>query len=614
MQSPDPVKIRLRETLERSAAGTFLRGARAAWADAWARARLPTKTEIRGLEQRGNRCDDWFALRLLGGGTLADIRDCRFAGHNILCLGDRAAPGPSLRHSVIRDSMLGACTVDSVALLDRMIVEDGATLRHVAACTGRPDTRFCLGLAVHPGAETGARRVFLADQLRLDDCAAMAALPPAEQEALAHEWTARLKHCVSDYAFVGTGARLEHVRFVEDSYVGAGAVIRGAAAVRRCLLAATEDGTSVFVGDNVIAEDCVLEAGVRLDSAAQARRALFLEHSGAEQGGHVADSVIGPNTHVAKGEITASLVGPFVGFHHQALLIGALWPEGRGNVGYGANVGSNHTGRKPDQELKPGEGTFFGLSCAIKYPADFSAAPYSLFATGVTTPPQRFAFPFSLIAPSHEPLAPGLNEAMPGWMWSENAYALARNAYKYADRNKARAHTLPAIVPPDGSPLAGSFLGSDLFAPRVSQPVLKAFEILVEAEARETRVLYTASEIAGLGANFLRGKRLEKARAAYADYLLFLQCRIALWSPEPNAMACMAAKNALLSLGVSDLEAAFAAFLAAVESSLAKDTTRGAAVFDDYEAFHGAPADDAVCRRLRADLTGLLPALRERLR
>ncbi len=626
MLSHDPVRIRLREALEHSAAGVFLRGSRAAWADAWARARMPTKIEIRGLEQRGNHCDDWFSLRLLGGGTLAHIRDCRFEGHNVLRLGDgtaHASQGPHLRHSLIRDCLLGVCTVESVALLERVIVESGATLRHLAACTGRPDSRFCLGLAIHPGAETGARRVFLADQLRLDDCAAMAALPPAEQDALAHEWTARLKHCVSDYAFVGEGARLEHVRFVEDSFVGAGAVIRGAAAVRRCILAAREPSpsgsrnASVFIGDNVIAEDCVLEAGARLDSAAQARRALFLEHAGAEQGGHVADSVIGPNTHVAKGEITASLVGPFVGFHHQALLIGALWPEGRGNVGYGANVGSNHTGRKPDQELKPGEGTFFGLTCAIKFPADFSAAPYSLFATGVTTPPQRFAFPFSLITPAHESLAPGLNEAMPGWMWSENAYALARNAYKYADRNKARAHTLPAIVPPDGSPLAGSFLGSDLFAPRVSQPVLKAFEVLVAGEpspSQEPRALYTASEIAGLGANFLRGKRLEKARAAYANYLLFLQCRIALWSPEPNALACMAAKNALLSLGVSDLETAFATFLAAVESSLAKDTTRGATVFDDYEAFHGAPADDAVCQRLRADLTGLLPALRERLR
>lgn len=32
----------------------------------------------------------------------------------------------------------------------------------------------------------------------------------------------------------------------------------------------------------------------------------------------------------------------------------ALWPEGRGNVAYGANVGSNHTGKLADQEAVPG--------------------------------------------------------------------------------------------------------------------------------------------------------------------------------------------------------------------------------------------------------------------
>ena len=52
---------------------------------------------------------------------------------------------------------------------------------------------------------------------------------------------------------------------------------------------------------------------------------------------------------------STSLVGPFVAFHHQALLIAAYWPEGKGNIAYGANVGSNHTGKAPDQEIRPGE-------------------------------------------------------------------------------------------------------------------------------------------------------------------------------------------------------------------------------------------------------------------
>lgn len=60
----------------------------------------------------------------------------------------------------------------------------------------------------------------------------------------------------------------------------------------------------------------------------------------------VTHSILGPDSGVGSGECHHSLVGPFVGFHHQALLIAAIWPLGRGNVGYGANVGSNHTSRQ----------------------------------------------------------------------------------------------------------------------------------------------------------------------------------------------------------------------------------------------------------------------------
>ena len=49
------------------------------------------------------------------------------------------------------------------------------------------------------------------------------------------------------------------------------------------------------------------------------------------------DSILGHNSGVSEGECTSCLVGPFVGFHHQSLLIATLWPEGKGNVGYGAN-------------------------------------------------------------------------------------------------------------------------------------------------------------------------------------------------------------------------------------------------------------------------------------
>jgi hypothetical protein len=365
----------------------------------------------------------------------------------------------------------------------------------------------------------------------------------------------------------------------------------------------------VFVGDNALVEHCVLEAGVRIESAAQVRRALFLEHSGAEQGGHVADSVIGPNTIVAKGEVTASLLGPFVGFHHQALLIGTLWPEGRGNVGYGANVGSNHTGRKPDQELRPGEGTFFGLACAIKFPADFSEAPYSLFATGVVTPPQKISFPFSLIMEgSAGENSEGRNAILPGWMWHENAYALIRNAYKYADRNRARNHTLPEIAPDQNSPLTGTFLASDLFAPRIADRVRKALTALDAIPAAlPSNSILTESALPGIGKNCAQAAWIEKARAAYRNYLAFVSFRELLWDASPSKARAPAKNGAAGSIEI------FEGLADAVETSLRRDSDRGARVFPDYADFHGKAGEDAVCVRLKTELKALSPILRKRL-
>ena len=153
------------------------------------------------------------------------------------------------------------------------------------------------------------------------------------------------------------------------------------------------------------------------------------------------DSIVGANTGIAEGEVTACLVGPFVGFHHQALLIAAFWPEGKGNVGYGANVGSNHTSKAPDQELWPGEGTFFGLGVNIKFPSDFTKAPYSIIATAVNALPQKVTLPFSLInspADRFEGISPAYNEIMPGWVLSDNIFTIRRNEGKYRKRNKAK--------------------------------------------------------------------------------------------------------------------------------------------------------------------------------
>ena len=63
----------------------------------------------------------------------------------------------------------------------------------------------------------------------------------------------------------------------------------------------------------------------------------------------------------------------------------------QGIVGYGANnMGSNHTGRLPDQETVAAEGTFQGLSCVLKTPVNLIATAYSTVIEGTARGTNHF--------------------------------------------------------------------------------------------------------------------------------------------------------------------------------------------------------------------------------
>lgn len=93
-------------------------------------------------------------------------------------------------------------------------------------------------------------------------------------------------------------------------------------------------------------------------------------------------------------------------------------------------TGANHSGRVNDQECLAGEGCFFGLGAAIKFPFNCILSPYSIIAAGVVCLPQCIAFPFSVITspdcPIPSDLSPALNFLKPGWILYSNPYFLER--------------------------------------------------------------------------------------------------------------------------------------------------------------------------------------------
>ncbi len=457
-----------------------------------------TKKEIELLSAQGNVAADWSTVKVAPAFRTDCIRGNSFSGACALGVfagvPREAAPGvmlPSgIYNSTLIDSDIGDdCLVKNCGLVARYVIRAGAVVTDVGALSAEPGCAFGNGVMIPVGCETGGREVAVCAEMDIK-LASRVALRRGEKTLVKEygEFATRYREQAScDFGIVETGAVVCRTPQVRNAFIGAGARVEGATLLENCtVLSSPEERTEISLG--AVVRNACLQWGCQVTTMAIVVDSVLTEHSHVERHGKVTASVIGPNTGVAEGEVTSCLLGPFVGFHHQSLLIAALWPEGKGNVAYGANVGSNHTSRAPDQEIFCGEGVFFGLGTNIKFPADYSGAPYSIIATGVDTLPQRVSFPFSLIAApsrSFSDISPAYNQITPAWVLSDNIYMVRRNEGKYQKRNKAKRTSFDFTV----------------FRPDIVDLMVAARNRL--RSVKEIKKAYIDRDISGLGKNYL---------------------------------------------------------------------------------------------------------------
>src|SRR3989338_6512504 len=402
----------LRQAAKESVFVRSVQQAKAQWsrrgisaAPAGAAAKSLATSQVTQLKKQGCCAEHWKSVYAVKGFDPKRVWHTTFYG--TVVLGKFTKPvalEPGLEFaSGVSHARLENCHVgDDVLIRDahvaRMVVKSGAAIVNVGILASGPKTAFGHGTEVPIAIETGGRDIALYAELTVDGAWVLAR--SRGNAALLKQYADGLEAyrqlVTSDFGIVEQGAVVRSTPTVVNTYVGAGAVIDGAQLVQNTTILSTpEESTEITHG--AIVKSSMLQWGSEVATQGLVDSSLLTEHSHVERHGLVTGSILGPNTGVAEGEVTASLLGPFVGFHHPSLLIAALWPEGKGNVGYGANVGSNHTAKAPDQEIWPGEGAFFGLGVNIKFPADYSKSPYTIFASGVACLPQRMEFPFSLV-------------------------------------------------------------------------------------------------------------------------------------------------------------------------------------------------------------------------
>ncbi len=562
-----------------------------------------TREEIAVMEDRGCRADEWKHVQVAQDFDAFRIRRThlkgrcvlgRFSGEIEVLSGIKLPSG--IYDCTLIDCQVGNdCLIENVRFAANIIIDREAVLFDVGSITCSGAACFAAGQAVAIGPETGGRELPLWAELTIDDAALVARerADVAGQAAVRRAVEQYTRIVTSPIGWVRRRARVRHVERIRDAYIGVSAVIDNALELTNAtVLSSSEEPTEVSGGAAV--RDSILQFGVTVTGNGIVRGSALLEHSAVDEHASISNSVIGPNTTIAKGEVTSSLVGPFVGFHHQSLLISAYWPEGKGNIAYGAMVGSNHNGRAPDQEIWPGEGCFFGLGCAIRFPTDFSQSPYTVVSMGVSTLPQRVAFPFSLIAVPAEPLGESqdlvpraFNELLPAWGLFANSYGLTRTELKFAKRDHARRHVIDYKV----------------LRPHIMRLVREARDRLLAVTV--TKPVYLETDIDGIGKNFLREESRLKAIEVYGRALKRYCLRVLLAEQEGNLqipgsgeLAHELARQLLPGIGFNqrlklllDMERQNAEL---VMASKARDDERGARIIPGYAEAHTAAADDPV--------------------
>lgn len=471
-----------------------------------------TDSQIRLLEDNGSSSEDWSRVKVLSDAMLNSVRDCIFSGEVRIAMNTAEVEGcridPVIKNCSLEDvTILPGCRIENSNMLRNLHIGKGTCIENCGRLTYEHGSMCGCGVELELGVETGERNVpsfpcldvLLASVLsggsdRADNL--------AMYRTFLDEFLEKLTSRKS--GIIGRACRIQDTPVVENCWIGSRVSIINACAVRNSTVLGGELNPASIL-DGALVRDSILKWGSRVDSMAIVEKSILGEASVVEKHGKLSSSFLGPNSVLGEGEITASLAGPFTAAHHQSLLIAARWPEGRGNIGYGANVGSNHTSRLPDQEIRPGEGMFFGLACSIKFPADFSEAPYSIIATGVTTLPQRVTFPFSLICEpfrSIDGIPPAFNQIIPAWVLSDNLFAVQRNEKKYLSRNRAR-HWEPR---------------GGIFREDTVEMMMNALEKL---EVESIKEIYTEKDIIGLGKNILTESHRLRAVETYRFHVRY---------------------------------------------------------------------------------------------
>ncbi|PUZ30262.1 protein of unknown function [Chitinophaga costaii] len=232
------------------------------------------------------------------------------------------------------------------------------------------------------------------------------------------------------YGMVGDRTVIKNCKIIKDVTIGSDAYLKGANKLKNLTINSRPDETSQ-IGEGCELVNGIIGYGCRIFYGVKAVRFVMASHSQLKYGARLINSYLGNNATISCCEVLNSLIFPAHEQHHNNSFLCAALVMGQSNMAAGATIGSNHNSRGADGEIIAGRGFWPGLCVSLKHNSRF--ASFTLIAKGNYMHELDIPFPFSLVMNDEHD---NTLKIMPGYWFLYNMYALARNAWKYVDRDK----------------------------------------------------------------------------------------------------------------------------------------------------------------------------------
>ncbi len=435
--------------------------------------------EIEQLTANGNRSSNWQDV-LVAEPFLPDcIRGCTFHGlvriqpMERTCLGvDGLLIEAGLENATLISCDLGsACSVRNVGYLAHTIVGSQCVLSDVDEIYTTPTARFGAGVIrdgqnederdwIEPVNESGGRRLLAVPGMTTADAALWTRFRHDADllDRLRDITQSQVGSMRGRYSQFGNGAVCRSCGSLVDLHLGPAGRIVNTARVENVTLGSSPDEPTDVREATTVAHG-VAGPGCQIRNGAIAEHFVLGQHVTLENAARVIHTVVGDNSTIACCEVLHSLIYPAHQQHHNNSFLIAAAVGGQSNIAAGATIGSNHNSRAADGEIHAARGFWPGLCVSLKHNSRFAA--YTLIAKGDYPAELDVPLPFSLV--SQDPARDRL-QLLPAFWWLYNAYALARNSWKFQARDH-RAHPVQNIE-------------SHCFAPDTVEQILAGMALL----------------------------------------------------------------------------------------------------------------------------------------